>query len=235
MGDLVARGPDSLRTLAYLHKLGDSFRSVLGNHDLHFLAIYCGYKGAKPADRLQPLLDSPDVSTYINWLRQMPLAAQVDDNTLVSHAGLYPKWSFKKALSLSAEIEHQLQGENWRALLKTMYGSESVRWEKKLEGVHRNRFIINAMTRMRYLTMEKALEFAYKCPPQQAPKGIQPWFDVHNKRLQPGQRIVFGHWAALMGQTGQAHCIGLDTGYVWGNRLTLLNLTDSSYSHVEHI
>lgn len=232
-GDLIARGPDSQKTLEYLYSLGDSFHAVLGNHDLHFLAICCGFKAAKTADKLTPLLTDSKLSRYVDWLRQMPLAAKIANDTVLIHAGLYPKWGINKAIKLSGEIQQQLSGANWKTLLRHMYGSAPVSWHKELEGVQRQRFIINAMTRMRYLGPDLTLEFAYKCPPKQAPQHISPWFELPNKKLKQQQQVIFGHWAALMGVTHSSQYIGLDTGYVWGNTLTAIRLADNCLFSVQ--
>lgn len=224
VGDLVARGPDSLKTVQYLYSLKDSFQSVLGNHDLHFLAVTQGLKQAKESDNLTDLLADKNLPYYIDWLRNMPLATKIKKNTLIVHAGLYPKWSFKLCVSNSKEIEAVLQGDNWVSLLEQMYGSEPRIWKKSLEGLDRQRFIINAMTRMRYLDENFALDFAQKCTPENAPSNLIPWFEVTPNKRKSSQKVIFGHWAALMGETGLSNVIGLDTGYVWGNTFSCLDL-----------
>ncbi|MCC2617817.1 symmetrical bis(5'-nucleosyl)-tetraphosphatase [Aestuariibacter halophilus] len=224
VGDLIARGPESLETLAFLHDLGDSFATVLGNHDLHFLAIHSGLKRAKSSDLLGPLLRSPDVDTYAYWLRHQPLARRINDKLLISHAGLYPRWSFDDAIALSDEVHQQLIHEHWKVLLQGMYGNEPARWRSSLDGMDRWRFIINAFTRMRFMTDKKHLELTTKTSPSMAKAPLKPWFSYPNDKLHKGQRVVFGHWAALMGETGKKRYIALDTGYVWGNKLSMLDV-----------
>ena len=235
VGDLIARGPDSLKTLKYLYKLGDSFNTVLGNHDLHFLAITQGIAYAKQNDQLTPLLNDKNLSRYIEWLRQFPLALRLDKNSLVAHAGLYPTWSFKKAVALSDEVCESLTGKHWREMLTKMYGAEPRLWNNQLSGQSRNRFIINAFTRMRFLTLGKALEFNTKSSPSNSPKTLHPWFLFKNKKLKDNQRVFFGHWASLMGNTGNEQYIGLDTGYVWGNQMTLFNLKKNELVSVDNL
>lgn len=224
VGDLIARGPQSLKTLIFLHSLGEQFSTVLGNHDLHFLAIYSGLKQAKKSDLLEPLLSSDRVDELANWLRKKPLAMRLNKHTLVCHAGLYPMWSFKQAVAFSDEISELLQSLEWQAMLANMYGSEPRIWQDSLTGLNRARFIINAFTRMRYLTANLALEFDTKSSPRYADKNLKPWFTLPNPNLKKKHRVIFGHWATLMGQTHSSRFIGLDTGYVWGNSLTFLHL-----------
>ncbi len=235
VGDLVARGPESLETLKYLYGLGGSFDTVLGNHDLHFLAIYSGFKDAKRSDYLAPLLNHKHVERYVHWLRNKPLALKPRKNVLITHAGLYPNWSVKKALDLSAEIHNQLTGDNWQMLLKDMYGNDPVKWCKELKGMPRWRFIINAFTRMRFLTDQRELEFSTKTAPDASPENIFPWFNLPNSKLKDQHLIIFGHWAALMGHTSSKQFVGLDTGYVWGNQLTMLNLDKNKTLSISNI
>jgi bis(5'-nucleosyl)-tetraphosphatase (symmetrical) len=224
VGDLVGRGSQPLETLNYLYSLEESFDTVLGNHDLHLLAIYAGIRKAKPNDNLDTLLASPTLQTHINWLRRKPLALMADQNTLVIHAGLYPKWSVKKALKVNLEVSEQLQGNNWKAFLTNMYGNQPAVWQKSLQGAERLRFIVNAMTRMRFINNHDELDFSCKTSPEMAPEGLTPWFKVPNNKLKANQKVVFGHWASLNGNTHSSHFCGLDTGYVWGQHMTLLNL-----------
>ncbi|MFQ3234486.1 MAG: bis(5'-nucleosyl)-tetraphosphatase (symmetrical) [Paraglaciecola sp.] len=225
VGDMVARGPESLQTLHYLYDLGDSFETVLGNHDLHLLAIYCGFKTAKPEDKLDELVNAPDFPKFIHWLRTKSLALRIDQNTLLCHAGLYPRWSMQKAIDLSHEVCEQLRGDNWPALIAGMYANTPTRWTKDLQGLPRWRFIVNALTRMRFIEKNNHLELNCNLSPQKAPQSLTPWFTIANKKLLPQQKVLFGHWAALKGATHCAQFIGLDTGYVWGGNLTLYNLS----------
>lgn len=224
VGDLVARGPESLETLLFLRDLEGAFDCVLGNHDLHFLAIHAGLKAAKKSDLLEPLLTSKEVDGLAKWLRRKPLAVRPDKDTLISHAGLYPQWSFKKAIKLSDEVSEVLNGKGYKTLLSCMYGSEPRKWSNELAGYARLRFIINAFTRMRFITQQTSLEFDTKISPKIAAKNLKPWFEITNPKLKKQQTVVFGHWATLMGKTNSTQFIGLDTGYVWGNHMSLYHL-----------
>lgn len=231
VGDLIGRGPQAIETLHFLKSLGKNFQAVLGNHDLHFLAIYAQIQKAKTNDKFDKLLADLQIDSYIYWLRQMPLALAFNNNTLISHAGLYPQWSFAKALTYSAEISEQLKGKKWQSLLLNMYGNEPNNWKNTLKNNERRRFIVNAFTRMRYLNKDYALNFTEKSSPELAPKQLKPWFEMTNKHMNNGQRVIFGHWASLQGKTNHNQFVGLDTGYLWGHSMTLLNLnTNKKYT-----
>ncbi|MDC8830028.1 symmetrical bis(5'-nucleosyl)-tetraphosphatase [Alteromonas gilva] len=220
VGDLIARGEDSLSTVQLLRDLGTSFKCVLGNHDLHMLAVSQGIKKVKDKDKLKPLLNSPALPDIIDWYRQWPLAMRIDEHHTMAHAGLYPGWSVAQILALSDEVSDQLKSNNWQSLLKNMYGDGPKKWQDKLTGIERQRFIINATTRMRFISKGSELDLKTKCAPGAAPSGLKPWFDVNNPQLPSSHTIVFGHWAALMGKTDSTQFLALDTGYVWGNTLT---------------
>ncbi|MEP2653653.1 MAG: symmetrical bis(5'-nucleosyl)-tetraphosphatase, partial [Paraglaciecola sp.] len=222
VGDLIGRGPEALETIEYLYSLGDSFETVLGNHDLHLLAIYSGIRKAKPNDKLDLLLTSNHIEKYINWLRKKPLALQPKVDILITHAGLYPQWSIKQALAYSNEISEQLTGENWQSFLSIMYGNLPTVWDDKLTGAKRSRFIVNALTRMRFVKDGNSLNFDCKTAPKDANPNLTPWFAAPNEKLKSLQKVIFGHWAALNGSTHIRQAIALDTGFVWGNKLTLL-------------
>ena len=222
VGDLIGRGPEALDTLAYLYSLGDNFKTVLGNHDLNLLAIHCGARRAKKADKLDGVIASLDFAKYCAWLRQKPLAMLVGSDILLTHAGLYPAWSFDKALALSAEISDVLQSQQWQLIVNSMYGDNPNSWNDELVGDDRQRFIINAFTRMRFLEKDARLEFNCKTKPCDAPKSLLPWFSMQNPNLTSTQKVVFGHWAALNGETNNEQFIALDTGFVWGGCMTLL-------------
>jgi len=234
VGDLVGRGTQPLETLDYLYSLKDSFDTVLGNHDLHLLAIYAGIRKAKLGDNLDTLLASPQLKTYINWLRHKPLALMVNQDTLVTHAGLYPKWSVKKALKASNEVSEQLQAKDWKEFLAHMYGNQPSIWQKSLAGPQRLRFIVNAMTRMRFIKNHDELDFNCKTTPELAPTELTPWFKETNKKLKANQKVVFGHWASLNGHTHLKQFSALDTGYVWGQSMTILKLSSGELFSVKY-
>lgn len=232
VGDLVARGEDSLSTLRFLKSLGSQFSSVLGNHDLHLLAVVNGIRKAKKSDKLEPLLNAADLTELVDWLRQFPLAAKLDEQSIMVHAGLYPQWSIDECVSLSDEVSNILKSDDYATFLSKMYGNTPDKWSDKLEDDERLRFIVNACTRMRFVHTDGTLDFDNKSHPSTvsntANSTLKPWFEVENTKLTTSQRVIFGHWAALSGHTNNSQFVGLDTGYVWGQSMTLLNLDTSA-------
>ena len=233
VGDLVARGDDSLSTLQYLRDLGDAFHAVLGNHDLHLLAISQGIHQPKASDNLSNLIASADFDTLIHWLRQFPLASRISDTHTMVHAGLYPGWSTAELLKFSEEVSARLRADDFKAMLETMYGDTPDSWQDNLDVVARQRFIVNACTRMRFIGPGNTLEFATKSNPSQAPAELVPWFKADNPSLRSEEKIVFGHWAALEGKTSDTRFIALDTGYVWGQTMTALRIEDNRLFRVK--
>lgn len=223
-GDLVNRGPKSLKTLRFVKSLGDAAITVLGNHDLHLLALANGkLSTGSRFETLQNILDASDSKELVDWLRRRPLAhydKQLD--TLLVHAGTHPLWSIKKTLARAAEVEDVLQGDKYAALLGKMYGNTPTTWTGKLSGYKRLRFIINVMTRMRMLTDNMRLNFSHSGSPYRARKNLIPWYDIAAPS-RAGTRIVFGHWSAL-GLVVLPDLICVDTGCVWGRQLTAVRL-----------
>ena len=223
-GDLVNRGPKSLKTLRFVKSLGDSAVSVLGNHDLHLLALSAGkISGKRRFGSLQKLLDSKHRDELVDWLRHRPLAHYDKSlDSLLVHAGIHPDWSVKQTLSFAAEVESELQGKKYKALLGKMYGNTPKNWSTKLDGHKRLRFIINCLTRMRMLTPKGSLNFAHNGSPFRSSRNLVPWFS-HDDRAAADTRIVFGHWSAL-GLVVLPNLISVDTGCVWGRQLTAVRL-----------
>ncbi|MEA3251426.1 MAG: symmetrical bis(5'-nucleosyl)-tetraphosphatase [Pseudomonadota bacterium] len=226
-GDLVNRGPDSLACLREVKALGDAARVVLGNHDLHLLGVARGGGSLKRSDTLAAILDAPDREALLDWLQHQPLL--VDDGsasparTLMVHAGLLPQWSLDGARALAGEVESCLAGEQAGAFFERMYGNSPARWDDTLEGIERLRAIVNVFTRMRFIAADGTLDFAAKEGLDSAPEGFEPWFRYPR---EDDPRVLFGHWAALEGHTPGAalRAEALDTGCVWGNSLTALDL-----------
>ncbi len=229
-GDLVNRGPQSLECLRFVRSMGSSAITVLGNHDLHLLAIAYGKQKTKRKDTLQPVLDAPDRDELLSWLVRQPLIHfDKAGNRLLVHAGLPHTWTLKKALRRAREVELALADQTRRvAFFETMYGDLPAKWSADLMGNKRLRVITNYLTRMRFISKSGELELAAKCTPSDAPSGYKPWFQFER---QDSIRIVFGHWAALMGKTSNTRFEALDTGCIWGGCLTLKNLdTDRVYT-----
>ena len=225
-GDLVNRGPASLAVLRFLKNMGSAVIVVLGNHDLHCLAVAEGVKQASKSDTLDELLAAPDLPELMAWLRQQPLIHR--DAALgfaMVHAGIPPIWSLKKAEKRAREVEAALQGDDYRRFLKTMYGNEPVGWRKGLKGMERLRVITNYFTRMRFCDSQGRLDIANKSAPSAVNLGYAPWFALLNRKTAE-DRIVFGHWAALDGHSSHPNAFALDTGCVWGGCLTMMRLED---------
>jgi len=228
-GDLVNRGPDSLSVLRWARGLGDRVVAVLGNHDLHLLAVASGRAPAKRRDTLDGILAAPDREELLDWLRRQPLLHWEDGHAMV-HAGLLPGWSVDRARELAGEVERELRKAP-RRLFEAMYGNEPARWSDGLRGADRHRVIINALTRMRMLGRQGELELAYAGPPAGAPRGLVSWFDVPG-RASAGTPVVCGHWAAL-GLVLRPDLLALDSGCVWGGKLTAVRLEDRAVFQVE--
>lgn len=227
VGDLVNRGPDSLGTLRLLKGLQEAGRAecILGNHDLHLLARHAGIRGPKSLDTLEPILKAPDRKELIHWLRHRPMALYSGHdyfNTLFVHAGVLPQWDIAQTLELAHELEKVLRHKNYAQSLIEMYGNTPTAWSNQLKGAERLRVIINAFTRLRFCNAKGVMEFESKEGAGNAPKGYMPWFEVPNRKTQD-VKIVFGHWSTL-GLLKKTNVTGLDTGCVWGGKLTAMSL-----------
>ena len=223
VGDLVNRGPDSLATLRFVKSLGEGAVCVLGNHDLHLVAVAAGHGELREQDTLHATLDAPDADELIDWLRTRPLM-HVEDGYAMVHAGLLPSWTVARALELAHEVEQKLRGRGYDTVLARMYGNEPDRWNDALRGDERRRVIINAMTRMRVCTVKGVMRLRYKGDGTELPPGVVPWFAVPG-RASRATPIIFGHWSAL-DLVLEPNVIGLDTGCLWGRKLSALRLED---------
>ncbi|HKO87044.1 MAG TPA: symmetrical bis(5'-nucleosyl)-tetraphosphatase [Burkholderiales bacterium] len=222
-GDLVNRGPDSLAVLRFVKDLGNRAVTVQGNHDLHLLALAAGYAKKREDDTLDEILAAPDRKELIDWLRMRPLLYREDEYLLV-HAGLLPQWSASQAAEFAAEVEAELHGVAADMFFAELYGSRPNCWDESLRGMDRLRVIVNAMTRLRFCTPEGVMDFKAKGEAAGAPPGYMPWFEVATRR-STDVRIIFGHWSAL-GMVIKPNLFALDTGCVWGGRLTAIRLED---------
>lgn len=223
-GDLVNRGPASLQTLRFVRSLGDTAVSVLGNHDLYLLKVASsGASTRKRHDTLQRVLEAPDRDELIDWLRQRPLM-HVEGRHVLVHAGLLPQWTVDDARSLAAEVEAVLAGKRWKDFMERMWGNLPRAWDPSLRGWDRLRVVVNAMSRMRFCSPNGEMEFDAKGPPENAPTGHIPWF-AHPRRNSADHAVVCGHWSAL-GFKMTENLIALDSGCVWGEKLTAVRLED---------
>jgi bis(5'-nucleosyl)-tetraphosphatase (symmetrical) len=222
LGDLVNRGPQSLTVLRRLMALGDAAACLLGNHDLHLLAVSQGVRKPHRSDTLDDILAAPDRPALLDWLRHRPLALR-QQGVLMVHAGVLPQWTAAQALQLAAEVQTVLRGADWAVFMHQMYGNQPDEWHDGLQGAARLRVIINALTRLRFCTVDGRMEFATKDQAADgAPPGYLPWFDVPGRRTA-GDVVAFGHWSTL-GVLARSDVISLDTGCVWGGCLSAARL-----------
>ncbi|MES2623802.1 MAG: symmetrical bis(5'-nucleosyl)-tetraphosphatase [Pseudomonadota bacterium] len=231
VGDMINRGPQSLQTLRFLKSLGTSVVAVLGNHDLHFLAVASGaFRDAK-VNTMQDLMNAPDCIELFDWVRTRPLAyneklatQKGDKDFLMVHAGIPPNWTFEKAVACSKEVEEVLQGTDFIPFLERMYGDQPDVWDDKLTGTDRLRVITNILTRIRFCTLEGRMNLKIKTSANTAPANFQPWYNF--QKLPKDRIMLFGHWATLEGHTGISNIHALDTGCVWRRCMTLMRLED---------
>ncbi|MDX1804965.1 MAG: symmetrical bis(5'-nucleosyl)-tetraphosphatase [Alcanivorax sp.] len=223
-GDLVNRGPDSLGTLRRVYQLRDNVHTVLGNHDLHLLAVAHRATGSKRKDTLADILAAPDRDILLAWLQQQPLLVEIPEHRAVlTHAGIPPLWSLPQARERAAEVQAVLADPHARDFFSHMYGNQPAGWDNRLSGPDRWRVITNYFTRMRFVNEAGELDLTSKGEAGAPPVGYMPWFE-HPRRQVTAERLLFGHWAALEGHTGVKGIDALDTGCVWGGSLTALRL-----------
>jgi len=225
VGDLVNRGPASLRTLHVIRALGSRAQAVLGNHDIHLLAVACGVRKSGKLDTLNDILSEPERDSLIDWLRHLPLVIREEDRLYV-HAGVLPSWSADQVMDLAGEVEDQLRGRNWQEFLAGVFGNEGCQWHDGLRGIARHRVVVNALTRLRFCTSDGVMDFHTKEGLDRAPDGLLPWFEVPGRRTRD-VTVVCGHWSTL-GLLIRDDLIALDTGCVWGGQLTAVGLGSTS-------
>jgi bis(5'-nucleosyl)-tetraphosphatase (symmetrical) len=221
LGDLVNRGPQSLATLRLLSGLGSATTCLLGNHDLNLLAVAHGVRRPHNGDTIAEILDAPDRAHWLDWLRHQRMAVY-EQGWLMVHAGVVPQWDLPTTLALAAEVEQALRSDTIGAFLTGMYGDQPARWSPAMQGNERLRFVVNALTRIRFVAVDGTLDLVVKEGASAAPAGYFPWFEAPG-RLTAGVPIAFGHWASL-GLINRADLLALDTGCVWGRQLTAVRL-----------
>lgn len=223
VGDLINRGPKSLEVLQFIKNL-PRVKVVLGNHDLHLLALAQG--ASYSHHTLNPILNSPQLKEYTDWLRQMPLLYHDTKlNYVMVHAGIYPQWNLIEAKKYARELETALQKNDMSELLKNLYGDQPNSWDEKLSGWERLRFITNVFTRMRFCTLDGKLDLQEMGKVGTQSSDLLPWFKIPDRKTK-NEKIIFGHWAALQGKTDEPNVFAVDTGCVWGNSLTAMRLED---------
>lgn len=232
-GDLINRGPQSLQTLRFIKSLGDSAITVLGNHDLHLLAVAAGVQTVKMSDTIDNILNAADSTQLVKWLSQQPLLHHdMQLGFTLAHAGLAPQWGLTQAQACAHEVENALRSDKQQMLLKHMYSKEPACWQDSLQGIKRLRCIINYFTRMRFLDRQGCLNFTLKGAIDQANNDLIPWFNFPQRKMK-NNNIIFGHWAALSDKTTTPpHVFALDTGCVWGKQLTAFCLDNGRYTRI---
>ncbi|MEH6587187.1 MAG: symmetrical bis(5'-nucleosyl)-tetraphosphatase [Halioglobus sp.] len=229
VGDAVNRGPKCLKTLRFLYEMRSSLVMVLGNHDLHLLAVAAGVRRPSKSDTLDEILSAPDREELLNWLLHRPLIHHEHGYTMV-HAGIPPQWSIKKAIKRAREVEAVLQSPNCLEFFQNMYGNEPAIWSKQLKGMERLRVITNYLTRMRHCSKEGWLDLESKgASPNQGIEKVSAWFS-HPNRKAKDDKILFGHWASIEGMTDSPNAIGLDTGCVWDGAMSLYCLETQQWA-----
>lgn len=224
VGDMVNRGPQSLEVLRYLRGLGAACKAVLGNHDLHLLAVMFGARPAKKKDTFDEILSAEDRSELQTWLRALPLA-HYEHGTLMLHAGVIPSWTLSDTLEHAGNVQAALRGDQAQDFLRYMYGNTPHTFNDALAGWERLRVITNILTRLRFCAADGQLDLECAAAPGAGPEGMLPWY-AHSARKTQQVPIVFGHWATLNGELDEPNLFALDTGCVWGNELTLMRLQD---------
>jgi bis(5'-nucleosyl)-tetraphosphatase (symmetrical) len=223
-GDLINRGSESLATLRDIIALGDCAVPVLGNHDLHLLSVSAGIRKSKKGDTIDDILAAPDAADLLDWVRHRPIA-HFDNGMLMVHAGVLPQWDAALTMELADELQRALRAPNWKETLAGLYGNEPNRWTPGVKGIERLRLTCSALTRIRFCNAEGAMDFSSSAGLNSAPPGSMPWFDVPSRKTAD-ITVVFGHWAAL-GLTLRDNLIGLDSGCVWGEKLSAVRLAQN--------
>lgn len=221
LGDLVNRGPDSVQVLRRCMNADGAILSLLGNHDLHLLAVAHGARKPSPRDTLSPILQAHDRMVLLDWLRQQPLARTLTHGSevmLMVHAGVLPAWSISDTLTLAAEVQTVLRSKDLPLFLRQMYGNAPNHWSYQLQGIDRLRVVVNALTRLRFCSPTGSMDFLSTESASATPPGLLPWFEVPRRRTK-NTLVAFGHWSTL-GWLNQPHVLALDTGCVWGGCLS---------------
>ncbi len=232
VGDLVNRGPDSLSVLRFVRDLGDSATCVLGNHDLHLLAVYTGHRKLGAKDTVQDVLDAPDAGELIEWLRNRPLLVHEPDGPhVLCHAGLHPAWDLETAEAEARFVEQFLQSPDYQSLFSFMYGNKPAKWKSGRSAEKRIRFAVNCFTRMRFCKANGKLDFQHKGAPGTQSENLVPWYTLSDRKNRD-LKILFGHWSTL-GETNNPNVIGLDSGCVWGGCLTAYELESGKFRRIK--
>jgi len=234
VGDIVNRGPGSLKSLELVKKMVEKgcAQTVLGNHDLHLIATYHHVKRVKPKDTIREIVEADHAESLISWLKAQPLIIYDKSfDTTICHAGIYPMWDREQATELAEEVHRVYNQKAPIEYLEAMYGDRPRKWKEKHKGNKRHRFITNCFTRMRFCDEKARLILGDEFKNKEAPKDGMPWYQIPDRPMAK-QNIAFGHWAALEGVTGDPYAVSIDTGCVWGGSLTALCLDSGLRFHI---
>tara|TARA_Y100000766_G_C18879561_1_gene592688 strand:- start:425 stop:1258 length:834 start_codon:yes stop_codon:yes gene_type:complete len=233
-GDIINRGPKSLETIEFLYSIKKNCHITLGNHDLHFLAVAEGVKEISDSDTFQAILEDENIDIYVSWIKELPFHhisnLKIEGEMkpyIMTHAGIPPHWTREELEKFSLELTEILKGPDSKVLLENMYGNEPNHSSKCDSEIERLRLNINYFTRMRFCKNDGTLDLVNKGKANEKPPQMKPWFDWSLKILEDPFHILFGHWAALEGKTGKINISALDTGCVWGKKLSALRLEDN--------
>jgi len=225
-GDLVNRGPRSLEVLEWAADHDWRIESVLGNHDLHLLALAFGVTEERPRDTLRPILKSSRQVPLLDWLRRRPLAVG-NPARLMVHAGVLPSWTVEETLSIAARLEARLQSPDAPQLLAAVR-RKGVKADEESSEVR----ALRVFSLMRAVRADGEICRDFAGRPEDAPKGCLPWFEVPGRR-SAGTEIIFGHWAAAGFRRG-AKILALDSGCAWGGQLTAVRLDDGERVQIDN-
>lgn len=232
VGDMVNRGPDSLKVCQLIRSLKGSAISILGNHDIHLIVAANIPTVASASYTFSDILESPERDEIIDWMRNRPFLHRQDHVAMI-HAGMIPQWTLDQAEQLAKEAENAFKADNYQAMLPQLYGNCPDRWSEELTGIDRIRYIINVFTRLRFCKPDSTLDFQIKGEPDQARDGYLPWYDIKNRKTKD-DLLITGHWSALGLRMKQNH-LGIDTGACWGRALTAVRLGDRKVFQVEAV
>lgn len=232
VGDLVNRGPHSLEVLKWVYKNQDSVITVLGNHDIYLLARFNHLVKLDSDDTLSDVIRDKNINKYIDWLRSCPLVYH-DNQYIMAHAGIYPQMDFNELLHINHSVSNHLQSADYVQFIESIFGNKPNYWSSDLSSLKKMKFAINSCTRMRFLERSSfALDYRYKGDLANMPEHLTPWFHTP---FDPSinKKIIFGHWAAL-GFFHEERYISLDTGCVWGRKLTAINLENYELAQIAY-
>ena len=241
VGDLINRGPDSLKLLKHIYKIKERTHIVLGNHDLHFLACFYGQRKLAKADTISKLMQSKKSLKYAKFLMEQPLIFKKEivfknksKKVIMVHAGIPPNLSLENCFDLNKEFQVALK-KNPKRILKKVFNNPFSKFSKKMSRIDRIIFFANALTRIRACNHKGEIDFNFKGRINEIPKKLNAWFNFENSFISGNSQLIFGHWAAIKGKTKKKDIFGLDTGCVWGDKLTIMRLEDNKRFQIDRI